>query len=109
MLLITQATYSQSGIQGLIEKPEDRIVAIEKIVQAAGGKIVATYMTTGDYDILLIADYDDGEAAVALGMVAAASGSVSNIKTIRAWTTAEFVSVAERASALASSYSPPGT
>ncbi len=108
MLFVTQASYSQSGIKGLVDKPEDRLAAIGKMVQAAGGKLVGMYMTTGESDVLLITEFENGETAVALGMVAAASGSVSDLKTVRAWTTAEFQSVAERASELAESYTPPG-
>ncbi len=108
MLFVTQASYSQSGIKGIVAKPEDRLGAIEKMVQAAGGKVVGMYMTTGDSDVLLISDFENADSAVALGMVAAASGAVSDLKTVRAWTTAEFRSVAERASELAGTYTPPG-
>ncbi len=65
-------------------------------------------MTTGESDVLLITEFENGETAVALGMVAAASGSVSDLKTSRAWTAAEFRGVAERASELAGAYTPPG-
>lgn len=108
MLFVTHASYSPSGVKGLVDKPEDRLAALEKLVEAAGGKLVATYMTTGEYDALLIGDFENGETAVALGMVAAASGAVADLKTVRAWTTAEFKGVAEKAAALAGSYTPPG-
>ncbi len=109
MLFVTQASYSQSGVKGLVNKPEDRLAAIQQMVETAGGKIVGLYMTTGEADVLLITEFEDDETAVALGMVAAASGSVSDLKTVRAWTTAEFKSVAEKASGLAGSYRPPGS
>jgi hypothetical protein len=41
-------------------------------------------------------------------MVAAASGSISKIETVRAWKMGEFKSIAEKAAKLASSYVPPG-
>jgi uncharacterized protein with GYD domain len=78
------------------------------MVEAAGGKVVALYMTTGDSDVLLISEFADGDTAVALGMAAAASGSVSNLSTCRAWTGEEFKSVAQNASKLAGAYTPPG-
>ncbi len=108
MLFVTQASYSPSGVKGLVKKPEDRMAVMENMVKAAGGKVVALYMTTGESDILLISEFDSGETAVALGMVAAASGSVSDLKTVRAWTSADFKAVAEQAASLAGSYSPPG-
>ncbi len=108
MLFVTQASYSQSAIKSLVDKPEDRLTAIEKMVETAGGKVVALYMTSGDSDVLLVTEFESGETAVALGMVAAATGSVTNLRTVRAWTTAEFKNVAQKASELAGAYTPPG-
>ena len=107
-LFITQASYSQSGIKGLVAKPEDRGAAITKMIESVGGKVVAVYMTTGDHDVLVISDLKDGETAVAFGMAAAASGAVADLTTSRAWTTAEFTGVAERAAKMAGIYTPPG-
>lgn len=108
MLFVTQASYSQSGIRGLVRKPEDRLAVIENLVQSAGGKVIALYMTTGDSDILLVTEFENDEAAVALGMVASAAGTVSGLKTVRAWTTAEFKGIVEKAGELAVGYTPPG-
>jgi hypothetical protein len=41
-------------------------------------------------------------------MAAAASGAIAKIETVRAWKMGEFKSVAEKASRLASIYTPPG-
>ena len=49
-----------------------------------------------------------GPNAVAVGMAAAASGAVSKIETVRAWTLGEFKGIAEKAARVATSYVPPG-
>jgi hypothetical protein len=41
-------------------------------------------------------------------MAATASGAVSKIETVRAWTPSEFKGIAEKAAKLASAYTPPG-
>jgi hypothetical protein len=41
-------------------------------------------------------------------MAAAASGAVSKIETVRAWTLGEFKGIAEKAARVAPSYVPPG-
>jgi hypothetical protein len=41
-------------------------------------------------------------------MAAAASGAVSKIETVRAWTPSEFKSIAEKAGKFAGDYTPPG-
>jgi len=41
-------------------------------------------------------------------MAAAASGSLSKIETVRAWTSSEFKGIAEKAAKVAGAYTPPG-
>lgn len=107
-LFITYASYSKSGIRGMIEKPEDRAGAMKKMVEKAGGKVIALYMTTGEHDVVLVTEANDGEDAVAMGMTAAASGAVSDLTTVRAWTSADFKKVAKKAASFAEAYTPPG-
>ena len=92
---ITYASYSQAGIKGMVDKPTDRTEAIKTLVEKAGGKLVTAYMTTGTNDVVLVTELPDGSDAVAVGMAAAASGAVSKIETVRAWTLGEFKGIAE--------------
>jgi uncharacterized protein with GYD domain len=78
------------------------------LVEKAGGKFVALYFTTGSNDIVLITEAADGSDAVAVGMAAVASGSVSKIETVRAWTPSEIKGIAEKAAKAAGAYTPPG-
>jgi len=105
---ITYASYSNAGIKGIIDKPTDRTEAIKAMVDKAGGRLVAAYMTTGPHDVVIITEQPDGSDAVAVGMAAAASGAVARIETVRAWTLGEFKAIAEKASRFAQVYVPPG-
>ncbi len=107
-LFITYASYSQSGVQGLLSKPEDRAGPIQSLLENVGGKVVALYMVTGSNDVVLVTEAPDGTDAVALGMAVSASGSISRAETVRAWTSAEFVAIAKKAAGLTGAYSPPG-
>jgi len=107
-LFITYASYSNAGMKGIVDKPTDRTEAIQAIVEKAGGKLLAAYMTTGPHDVVVITEQADGSDAVAVGMVAAASGAVARIETVRAWPLGEFKGVAEKARKLAEVYVPPG-
>ena len=107
-MFITYASYSHSGVKGLVEKPSDRSKVIKALIEKAGGKFVALYNTTGSNDVVLISELKDGSDAVALGMAVAASGSLSRIETVRAWTSSEFKGIAEKAAKVASAYAPPG-
>ena len=108
-LFITYASYSHSGVKGIVNKPSDRSGPVKALVEKAGGKVVAMYNTTGSNDVVLVTDLADGSDAVAIGMAVAASGALSRIETVRAWTPGEFKGIAEKAARVAGSYTPPGT
>jgi uncharacterized protein with GYD domain len=105
---ITYASYSNAGIKGIVDKPIDRSEAIRPVIEKLGGKLVAAYMTTGTNDVVLVTELPDGSDAVAVGMAASASGAVSKIETVRAWTPGEFKGIAEKAAQVAKVYTPPG-
>ena len=107
-LFITYASYSHSVTKGLVDKPSDRSGVIKALVEKAGGKFIAMYFTTGSNDVVLITEAADGSDAVATGMAVAASGSISKIETVRAWTPSEFKGIAEKAAKVAGAYTAPG-
>jgi hypothetical protein len=78
------------------------------LVEKAGGKFIAIYFTTGSNDVVLVTEVADGSDAVAVGMAVAASGSLSKIETVRAFTPSEFKGVAEKAARVTGAYTPPG-
>jgi len=104
--LVTRGRVTHDYLKGFISAPEDREPAVRKLIEKAGGKVLNFYFTTGESDFLLISEAKEPEAIIAALMAAAASGAVSS--NVRAWTGAEFKSVAERASKAASAYRPPG-
>ena len=107
-LFITYASYSHSGVKGIVDKPSDRSSVIKALVEKAGGKFIAMYFTTVSNDVVLITEVADGSDAVATGMAVAATGSISKLETVRAWTPSEFKGIAEKAAKVAGAYTPPG-
>ena len=107
-LFITYASYSHSGVKGIVDKPSDRSSVIKALVEKAGGKFTAMYFTTGSNDVVLITEVADGSDAVATGMAVAATGSISKLETVRAWTPSEFKGIAEKAAKVAGAYTSPG-
>jgi uncharacterized protein with GYD domain len=95
--LVTRGRLTHDYLKGFISAPEDREPAVRKVIEKAG-----------ESDFLLISEAEEAEAVIAALMAAAAAGAVSHVTNVRAWTGAEFKSVAERASKAASAYRPPG-
>ena len=106
--LVTRGRLTQNYAKGLLAAPEDREPAVRKLIEAAGGKFINFYFTTGDSDFLLISEAKDAESIIAALMAAAAAGTISDVTTARAWTGAEFKAVADKASKAASAYRVPG-
>lgn len=105
---ITHAKFSQESAKALLANPQDRHAAVSKLCESVGAKLLHYYITTGEYDILLIVEADDGSKAVEAAMIAAGAGTVSAISTSQAWTTAEFKGICERAGKAAGMYVGPG-
>ena len=106
--LVTRGCFTQNYAKGLVSAPEDREPAVRKLIEGAGGKLLSFYFTTGDTDFMLISEANEGETIIAALLAAVAAGTISDVKTARAWTGAEFKVVAEKASKAASKYRAPG-
>ncbi|MGB7828307.1 MAG: GYD domain-containing protein, partial [Pseudolabrys sp.] len=106
--LVTRGRFTRDYAKGLIAAPEDREPVVRKLIEGAGGKLVNFYFTTGDADFLLITETNEAESAIAALLATAAAGTICDVTTSRAWTGAEFKAVADKASKVASLYSPPG-
>lgn len=106
---IFTASYTTDAIKGMMAKPSDRAAATRGIVEAAGGKLIDYYITTGPKDFLMIVDVDDVTDLLAGVMAAGASGVMSNPETIRAFSSDEFTAIQKKAQGLASAYRAPGS
>ena len=106
--LVSRGCITQNYAKGLVSAPEDREPAVRKLIEGAGGKLLSFYFTTGDTDFMLISEANEGETIIAALLAAVAAGTISDVKTARAWTGAEFKAVAEKASKAASHYRAPG-
>ncbi len=106
-LYIITGNYTAAAFKGMIATPSDREAAVKPLIEAAGGKLRAYLVTTGDSDFHMTVEAEDTQAMLAALMVAGATGAVSNLKTIQAFTTAEFVTAQRKAGTIAARYSAP--
>jgi uncharacterized protein with GYD domain len=106
--LVTRGRLTHDYLKGFLSAPEDREPAVRKVIEKAGGRVLSFYFTTGESDFLLISEAEEPEAIIAALLAASATGAVSHVSNVRAWTGAEFKSIGEKASKLANAYRPPG-
>ena len=103
---LLQASYTQQGVSGLVQKPEDRTAVLQEMVSSVGGKVISLDYCFGDYDIVIVLEAPDDTTVAAVSMAAAASGVASNIKTTVLISMAQGFEAAKKASSVA--YRAPG-
>jgi uncharacterized protein with GYD domain len=81
MIFITQGRYTAEAIAAMTERPEDRAAEVKRLIEGAGGKFIGSYFTFGEYDFLVISEFDDIRKITPALIAAAAGGSVSGLKT----------------------------
>ncbi len=107
MYIIT-GCYTSAAMSGMVEQPSDREAAVRPLVEAAGGTMISFLITTGETDFSTVVEIDDIESLLAAMVAAGASGSVSNLKTVQAFTSAQFMESQKKAASIVSSFKPAG-
>jgi uncharacterized protein with GYD domain len=106
-IFITQGRFTQQAMKGMLGHPEDRAEAVAQFVTKAGGRLLAYYMTFGEYDFLTITEGSIDSAATA-AVIGGASGAVTDLKTTFALTSPEMKDAFTRAGSIAASFRPAG-
>ena len=101
---ITQARFTKDGLNGMIAAPEDRAEIVGRLIAQVGGQLIGYYLTSGEYDILLIFEGPSYEETVPALIVAAAESGVADLKTVTALTSSEMKSAFVKAGSIAASY-----
>ncbi|ANT61856.1 MULTISPECIES: GYD domain-containing protein [Roseobacteraceae] len=105
---IVTGCYTAAALKGMIAEPSDRAEGARSVVEATGGKMLAYYATTGATDWMVIVDVSDVHDLLASLMGVGASGMVSNIQTVRAFSAEELMDMQKKAGKAAQSYKSPG-
>ena len=106
-VFITQGRFSQEAIKGMLASPEDRAESVGQLISKSGGKLLAYYMTFGEYDFMVISE-GDFEAMAATAIVAAAGGGVKDLKTSVAMTSADMKNAFAKAGSVAAGFRSAG-
>ena len=75
--------WTEQGISNIKESPQ-RVDAFKKAVEAAGGKVTGFYLTMGRYDIVVIVEFPNDEAAATVILRTASRGEVRS-ETLKAF------------------------
>jgi uncharacterized protein with GYD domain len=82
-MYVTLYNFTDQGIRA-VKKSPDRLKAGIKAAEDAGMKVLGAYYTQGPYDLVVISEASDEDAAAAFALGTAAQGNVRST-TMRAW------------------------
>ena len=105
---IITGNYTAAAMKGMLARPSDREAALRALAEAAGGELHAFYVTTGENDFMMVIEGSDEAGFLASLIVSGASGTVTNLKTARAFTNDEFLAAQRKAGELALNFKPAG-
>ena len=88
---ISLINWTDQGIRNVKGGPQ-RIANARKAVEAAGGKWHSLYLTMGQYDLVVITEFPNDEAAATFTLTLGAQGNVRTT-TLKAFTEEETIKI----------------
>ncbi len=102
---LVQAAYTSEGWAAQVKNPQNRLAAVAKMIESAGGKVVASYYAFGPHDVVIIAEMRDNAAMAGFAIAAAAAGALKSLQTTPLMTAEEGAQAIRAAGS--SAYRPP--
>jgi uncharacterized protein with GYD domain len=87
--------WTEQGIRGFRDSPK-RSNDFSSLVESLGGTVREMLWTVGQYDLVVIVDFDDEEAAVAAVLRVNSAGNIRSC-TMRAFTAEEMTQIVRKA------------
>ena len=87
-MYVTLYNFTDQGIRAVKESPA-RLKAGIEAAEAVGMKVLGAYYTQGPYDLVIISEASNEDAAAAFALGTAAQGNVRSV-TMRAWSPEAF-------------------
>jgi uncharacterized protein with GYD domain len=88
MMFILSMSFTDQGIRGIKDAPK-RAQAARELAKKVGVEIKQVYLTSGEFDLLVIVETPNGDNMAKFALALGMQGNV-HTRTARAWTQDEF-------------------
>ena len=106
-LYMSQFAYTSEAWAAQVKNPANRIETIGRAaVEAAGGKVLGTWLCFGEYDVVSILDMPNEESMAAVAMAITAGGSCKASKTTQLMTGDQGIEALKKAATVGATYKP---
>ena len=102
---LVQFAYSDDALAGLVRHPQDRGAVLSALSDRLGGKVESFYHSYGEYDLIIIAEFQNDETMQALQVAIRSTGVSKDLKITPLLTREEAISALKRAGS--ADYHPP--
>ena len=100
-----QVAYSPASLTSQMKNPRDVVARTKAVIESLGGKLLSTYYSFGEYDLVQIMECPDNVSAASVALVAASGGALKASKTTTLMTVEEGLSALKKAATV--KYKPP--
>lgn len=85
---IALVNYTEEGVEN-IEASPDRLDEAKSLAESMGGAVTDFYLTMGQYDMVVVAEFPDDESYAQFALSVASEGAVGT-ETLKAFTEEEY-------------------
>lgn len=78
---LVQASYTSEALASLVKNPENRTEIVKKTAKKLGGKLTASWLSFGEFDVVMAVEMPDNISMASFAIAAAAGGSLKSVKT----------------------------
>jgi uncharacterized protein with GYD domain len=103
---LVQASYTSEALASLVKNPENRTEIVKKTAKKLGGKLTASWLSFGEYDVVMAVEMPDNISMASFAIAAAAGGSLKSVKTTPLISTEDAMAAVKKAAS--SGYKPIG-
>jgi len=104
---MTRFRYAPNHLKALVDKPHDRAEEVRKSVEHFGGHMHQFFFSFGEYDGVLITEFDDEEKGAAFLLTVGSSGALSALETTVLIPSGKAMAAMRKANERRAGYRPP--
>jgi uncharacterized protein with GYD domain len=99
-LYMIQGTYTAEAWAAMAKNPQDRRSPIREVAQKLGGRLIDIYYCFGEYDVIVLAELPDDNAALTTAIAGITPGHLKAYKTTKLFTVEETMEAMRKAGSL---------
>jgi uncharacterized protein with GYD domain len=100
-LYMIQGTYTAEAWAAMTKNPQDRRIPMREVAQKLGGRSIEVYYCFGEYDVVVLVELPEDNAALTTAIAGVIPGHLKASKTTKLFTVEETLEAMRKAGSLA--------